>query len=46
MTKKQSSTGKSYRSAKTGRYVSKAAAKRSPNTTVGEARLKKGRKRS
>ena len=34
-----------YRSAKTGRYVSKKSAKRSPNTTVNESSKKSGRSR-
>ena len=37
MTKK-SSSGKNYRSAKTGKFVTKRTADRNPKTTVGERR--------
>ncbi len=40
-TKGHRSAGKSYRSAVTGRYVTKKQAKRSPKTTVTESRKKK-----
>lgn len=36
------SSGKAYRSAKTGRYISKGAAKRSPRTSVVESGPNKG----
>ncbi|GAB3991044.1 hypothetical protein [Nocardioides marmoraquaticus] len=35
-------SGKSYRSARTGRYVTKATATRSPRTTVAESGGNKG----
>lgn len=35
---KNGNGGKNYRSAKTGRFVTKRAAQRSPKTTVGETR--------
>ncbi len=37
--------GKSHRSAISGRYVTKATAKRSPRTTVSESRGKGGGKK-
>jgi len=40
MAGKKSSSGKSYRSAKTGRYVTKRHAQSHPDTTVGEKRKK------
>lgn len=36
----KSSSGKSYRSASTGRYVKESTAKRNPGGTVGETRKK------
>lgn len=36
--RKKSSGGKNYRSAKTGKFVTKRAADRNPTTTVGETR--------
>jgi hypothetical protein len=39
-------SGKSYRSASTGRYVKKATADRHPGKTVGEARRSSGSSKS
>lgn len=42
---KMAKGGKVYRSAKTGRFVTKTTAKRSPSTTVGETRGKSAKKK-
>jgi hypothetical protein len=42
---KGKSSGGNARSAITGRYVTKAQARRSPNTTVTESRSKGGRRK-